>query len=63
MGVCIFEVWTSDLELKKKNSNFFHKTFEKNGEDGGGLSLRGSMEFAQEIERKIQEKQQKWVVA
>jgi hypothetical protein len=29
----------------------------------GGLSLRGSMEFAQEIERKIQEKQQKWVVA
>ncbi len=53
MGVCIFEVWTSDLELKKKNSNFFHKTFEKNGEDGGGLSLRGSMEFAQEIERKI----------
>jgi len=36
MGVCIFEVWTSDLELKKKNSIFFHKIFEKNAEGGGG---------------------------
>jgi hypothetical protein len=53
MGVCIFEVWTSDLDWKNQNSKLFHKTFEKNGEDGGGLSFRGSMEFAQEIERKI----------
>jgi hypothetical protein len=36
MGVCIFEVWTWDLELKNQNSKLSHKTFDKNGEDGGG---------------------------
>ncbi len=44
-----FRTWNG----KTKIQNFFTKTFEKNGEDGGGLSFRGSMEFAQEIERKI----------